>query len=77
MINFSYKSKYSILMNMSEQVDIINGYLRELESNELRAADPDLASITDLRSVVAVLEGMLQAHCEEVAPLVGEQKKSA
>lgn len=69
MINFSYKSKFSILTNMSEQVDIINGYLRELESNELRATDPDLAAIGDLRNVVAVLEGMLEAHREEVAPL--------
>lgn len=76
MINFSYKSKYSILMSMSEQVDIINGYLRELESNELRAADPDLAAIADLRNVVAVLEGMLEAHCEEVAPLAGEKKSA-
>lgn len=77
MINFSYKSKLSILTNMSEQVDIINLHLRELKENELRAADPDLAAIEDLRNVVAFLEGMLEAHRDEVRPLADGQQKSA
>ena len=77
MINFSYKSKLSILTNMSEQVDIINLHLRELKENELRAADPDLAAIEDLRNVIAVLEGMLEAHYEEVEPMAFFEKKPA
>ena len=73
---FSYKTKLRIITSMCEQVDSLKEQLNELKANELLAAEPDTAAIEDLRSVIAILEGMLEAHYEEVEPMAFFEKKS-
>lgn len=74
---FSYKAKLSIITSMSDQVDSLKARLDALKANELLAAEPDTAAIEDLRNVIAVLEGMLEAHYKEVEPMAFFEKKSA
>ena len=74
---FSYKAKLRTITSMCEQVDSLKEQLNELAANELLAALPDASGIEDLRNVIAVLEGMLEAHYEEVEPMAFFEKKSA
>jgi len=74
---FSYRAKLSVITSMSDQVDSLKVQLDAMQVNELLAAEPDLAAIEDLRNVIAVLEGMLEAHYEEVEPMAFFEKKPA